>query len=325
MSEQCSQKEDTMTNPTESLYVVLGAGGSAGNAIVHALVAGHGVRAVSRGGTATVPDGVEQLAADVTSPEGLAAALQGAAVVYMAAQPSYHRWAEEFPSMLAGVIDGVAAEGAKLIMVDNLYMYGEGETTMTEGSPERGGTKKGDVRVEMSQMLREAHQTGRARVVIGRASDYFGPGAGNSAITALAVEPAAAGKTIRWLGRLDRRHSAAYLPDIARAYVTLGEESKAEGETWILPHGPAPTGAEFLAAVNAVLAAPVKTGSVGKAVLRVAAPFHKISKESLEIAYQWTDDFVADDAKFQRVFGPFHVTPLAEAVKTTMEWYMQQR
>jgi nucleoside-diphosphate-sugar epimerase len=224
--------------------------------------------------------------------------------------------------MLGGVIDAVSAQGAKLVMVDNLYMYGPGQTAMNEDAPERGGSKKGRLRVELAQMLRDAHDAGRVRVAIGRASDYFGPAADNSGITALAVEPGAKGKAIRWMGRLDRHHSAAYLPDIARAYVMLGEESKADGETWILPHGPAPTGAEFLAAVNAALAEPVKTGVVSTTMLRLAAPFHKISRESLEIAYQWTDDFIADDAKFQRIFGPFEVTPLADAVKTTMEWYL---
>ena len=159
--------------------------------------------------------------------------------------------------MLETVIGAVAAAAAKLVMVDNLYMYGPGQTLLTEKADEVGGTKKGDVRAEMARMLREAHDSGRLRVTIGRASDYFGPDADNSGITALAIAPGAAGKSIRWMGRLDRRHSVAYLPDIAHAFAILGEESKADGETWILPHRSAPTGAEFLAVVNAALPQPV--------------------------------------------------------------------
>lgn len=223
--------------------------------------------------------------------------------------------------MLATVIDAVAAVDAKLVMVDNLYMYAPGTTTISEESPESGGTRKGDVRAALAHMLRKAHAAGRVRVTTGRASDYYGPAADNSGITALAIGPAAAGKTIRWLGRLDRRHSVAYLPDIGRAYVTLGDESKADGETWILPHGPAPTGAEFLTAVNAAVPTPRRTGVVSTAMLRLVAPFHRISRESLELGYQWTEDFVADDAKFQRVFGPFETTPLNEAVRSSVEWY----
>jgi nucleoside-diphosphate-sugar epimerase len=311
-------EEKTMSD----LRVVLGGGGGAGRAIVHSLSdTGHRVRAVTRGGDARVPAGVERLAADITTGEGAAAAVAGAEVVYMAAQPPYHRWPREFPAMLGTVLDAVAGVGAKLVMVDNLYMYGPGPTTLREELPERGGTRKGDVRASMAATLRRAHAAGRVRVTIGRASDYFGPAADNSGVTALAIAPAAAGKTIRWMGRLDRRHSVAYLPDVARAYVVLGDESKADGETWILPHGPAPTGAEFLATVNSVLAHTAKTGVVSRAMLRIVSPFHRVSRESLEVGYQWTEDFVADDAKFQRVFGPFAVTPLEEAVATSIDWY----
>jgi nucleoside-diphosphate-sugar epimerase len=310
---------------TTNLHVVLGASGGAGSAITHALVdRGHEVRAVNRGGNARVPAGARRLAADITTTDGAAAAVAGAAVVYMAAQPAYHRWAEEFPSMVEMVLEATAKAGAKFVMVDNLYMYGPGETTMAEDSVERGGSKKGDVRVRLAGMVRSAHDAGHVRVAIGRASDYFGPAADNSGITALAIAPAAAGKTIRWMGRLDRRHSAAYLPDIGRAFALLGEESKADGETWILPHGPAPTGHEFLAAVNAALPSQVKTGTVSRGMLRLAAPFHKISRESLETLYQWTEDFVADDAKFQRVFGPFETTPLDQAVAETVRWYLER-
>lgn len=308
-----------------NLHVVLGGTGGAGNAIVRALAASdHQVRAVSRRGTSPVLDGVGRLAADITNPQGAAAAVAGASVVYMAAQPPYHRWPQEFPAMLATVLDATATEGAKLVMVDNLYMYGPSATTVSEDLPEPGGTRKGKVRAAMAATLRRAHDIGRVRVAIGRASDYFGPAADNSGITALAIAPAAAGKSIRWMGRLDRRHSVAYLPDIARAFVALGDESKADGETWILPHAPAPTGAEFLATANAVLAAPVRTGVVTRNMLRLVAPFHRISRESLEIAYQWTEDFVADDSKFQRVFGPFEVTPLEDAVGHSLEWYRGQ-
>jgi nucleoside-diphosphate-sugar epimerase len=304
------------------LHVVLGASGGAGNAIARALhEAGIPTRAVNRSGSADLPDGIELVAADITDPAGAARAVAGAAVVYMAAQPPYHRWPEEFPAMLATVIDAVVAVEAKLVMVDNLYGYGPGVGTISEATPERATDSKGTVRRAMTRTLLDAHQSGRLRVAIGRASDYFGPRADNSGITALAIEPVAAGKTIRWTGSLEAPHSAAYLPDIARAYVTLGSDERADGRIWILPHAPAVTGAEFLGLVNAALPQPLKTGIISKTMLRLAAPFHRISKETLGILYQWTESFVVDDAEFQDTFGPFAATPLDAAVADTVAWY----
>ena len=185
-----------MTN-NSNVHVVLGSTGGAGNAISRALHdADLRVRAVNRSGKADLPTGIELLAADITTTAGITAALDGAAVVYMAAQPQYHRWAEEFPAMLQNVIDGTAAAGAKLVMVDNLYGYGPGAGIMTEDTPEQATDKKGAVRREMTESLLAAHRSGKLRVAIGRASDYFGSRADNSGITALAIEPTAAGKTI---------------------------------------------------------------------------------------------------------------------------------
>ncbi len=311
---------------TEQHHVVLGASGGAGAAIVRALAdRGHIVRAVSRSADAPVPDGVERVSADITDPASAAMAVAGADVVYMAAQPTYFRWSEEFPPMLATVINAVVTADTRLVMVDNLYMYAPSTQPLTEESPTESNTKKGRVRIRLETMLHEAETDKGLKVAIGRASDYFGPGPNMSTITALAIEPGIKGKPIKWMGKLDKRHSVAYLPDIARAYTILGESDDADGGTWILPHGPAPTGAEFLEAVDRALPTPAKTGTISPMMLRIAAPFHKISRESLEMLYQWTDDFVVDDTKFRSVFGSFETTPLDEAVIATVSAYENRR
>lgn len=205
------------------LHVVLGAGGGAGNAIAIALnEAGMAVRGVNRRGDAPLPAEVERMAADITTAAGAGAAVSGASVVYMAAQPAYHRWSQEFPAMLESVIDACGREGTRLVMVDNLYTYGPGAGPMGEDTPERATDKKGVVRRRMTEMLRAADGAGRVPVAIGRASDYFGPRADNSGITAIAIAKAAAGKKPSWMLELDVPHSVAFLPDVAMAFVSLG-------------------------------------------------------------------------------------------------------
>lgn len=220
--------------------------------------------------------------------------------------------------MLDRVVDATAAVGAKLVMVDNLYAYGPGDSPMSEATPQRATDAKGRVRAAMADRLLQAHRDGKLRVAIGRASDYFGPRAENSTVTALAIDPVAKGGALRWTGVLDAPHAVAYLPDIARAYVRLGTDPRADGRVWILPHAPAPTGREFLELVNAALPEPRKTAALTTTMLRLAAPFHRISREILSISYQWTAPFTVDDSAFRETFGPFDVTPLDEAVRATV-------
>lgn len=305
----------------DNLHVVLGASGGAGRAIAAELTGrGERVRAVNRTGSVRI-DGAEARAADVETADGARRAVEGAAVVYMAAQPPYHQWPQRFPGMLSRVIDATAREGAKLVMVDNLYCHGPGAGVLTEQTPERATDHKGRTRREMTGMLAEAHRSGRVRVATGRLSDYFGPRGDNSSVTALAIEPAAAGKTLRWFGSLDVPHSVAYLPDVARALALLGTSERADGRIWILPHAPAVTGRQFHEMVNRALPAPSKSAVLSTAMLRLAAPFHRISRESLPISYQWTAPFVVDDGAFRREFGQFEVTPLERAVADTVAWY----
>jgi hypothetical protein len=74
-----------------------------------------------------VPEGVEQVAADVATPDGARLACAGAAVVYHCAQPPYTKWVELFPPLTRAVLDGTADAGAKLVFADNLYVYGPPE------------------------------------------------------------------------------------------------------------------------------------------------------------------------------------------------------
>jgi nucleoside-diphosphate-sugar epimerase len=311
--------------PSSELHVVLGASGGAGNAIVRALHdSGIPVRAVNRSGRADVPEGVELASADISAPSDLHRVLDGADVVYMAAQPAYHRWSHEFPTMLQRVIDASASAHTKLVMVDNLYAYGPCDGPMSEATPQQATDTKGVLRARMADELLAAHHDGRLRVAIGRASDYFGPRTGSSTISALAFDPLPEHKSLRWIGSLDVPHAAAYLPDIARAYVILGTSDAADGRVWILPHAPAVTGRKFLKMINHTQPERLRIGAVSKTMLRIAAPVHRESRELLPIAYQWTRPYEVDDSAFQETFGPFSVTPLQEAIAATVAWYEQR-
>jgi nucleoside-diphosphate-sugar epimerase len=306
----------------ESLHVVLGAAGGTGSAVVRELATrGRNVRAVTRSGAADVPEGVEQMAADVGTIDGARRACEGAGVAYHCAQPDYTKWAQLLPPMTNAILDGAAAAGAKLVFADNLYAYGPADGPMIEQTPELATGPKGRTRMEMADAVLRAHAEGKVRSTIGRSSDYYGPRGTASTLGANIMKPAVRGKRARWLGSLDQPHTCNYLEDMARALVTLAERDEADGRIWHLPAAEPLTGRQFLTLVFEAAGHRPKIGVVSRPMIKLAGLFSPILRELNETLYQFEQPFISDASKFQRVFGPFQPTPHAEAVQRTVEWF----
>jgi nucleoside-diphosphate-sugar epimerase len=306
----------------EGLHVVMGASGGIGGALVGELARrGRRVRAVNRRGDAPGPSGVERLAADVATPEGAKAAAAGAAVVYHCAQPPYTDWPAAFPPLTEAIAEGAAAAGAKLVLADNLYAYGPHDGPLTEDLPAAATGPKGRVRAEMADRLLASHREGRLRVAIGRASNYYGPGGRNSVTGDRLFKAAVAGRTVRWVGRLDQPHTLSYLGDVAAGLATLGEQDRADGQVWHLPASDPLTGRGFLELVVAASGGRSRIATSSAAMVRVAGVFVPFIREVGEVLYEFQAPYVVDWSKFQRAFGPVSPTPHAEAVARTVDWF----
>jgi nucleoside-diphosphate-sugar epimerase len=311
------------------LHVVLGASGGLGRSLVETLVSqGRRVRAVSRK-LPSKPEAVdssnlvEYVAADITEPIDVRRACHEASVVYHAAQPPYSQWPELFPAMTEKVIDGAASAHAKLVMVDNLYMYGPTAGPLNERTPRTATGRKGMARAAMEKQLLAAHIGGKVRVSIGRLSDYYGPHGENSALSALVLGPASKGKAMRWMGSANVPRTLHYLSDAARGFVTLADHSEADGKVWHLPSAPPITGVAFMQLINQALPNPVKTKTLGLTAMKIGGIFSKDAKESIEMMHQWTDPFVVDSSAFTNAFGAFTPIPHAAAVAATIHWMAQ--
>ena len=299
------------------LQVVLGASGGAGSAVVREMAErGHPVRAVSRSGHGVPLPGVSYLRADATSPSGLRDVCQGASAVYHCVNVPYMMWTTHLLPIADAIIEATASAGAKLVVMDNLYMYGPVDKPMTEETPRTAAGKKGRLRAALEQRLLEAHRTGKVRVAIGRASDFLGPRA-NSAPMFLVVEPARAGRTASWVGTLDAPHTLSYLPDVAWGLATLGEHEEALGEVWHLPAAPPLTGRQFIAMVFQELGRPARMRVIRRPMMVVASLFSPTIREALEVFYQFDRPFVMDAGKFARRFGS-RVTSHQDAVRATI-------
>jgi nucleoside-diphosphate-sugar epimerase len=306
----------------DELHVVFGAtGGIGGTLVAELLHRGKSVRAVSRRGEA--PERAEGVAADAADPGEAAAAARGAGLVYHCVSPPYTQWPELLPPISRSILGAAESSGAKLVFADNLYAYGPVDGPLREDLPAAAGGPKGRTRVAVAAELLHAHEEGRARVVIGRASDYYGPGGVTSTAGETVFGRVVAGKRPQWTGRLDVPHTLHYLPDIARGLVTLAERPEADGEVWHLSAAAPLTAQQFFDLVFEAAGRPIpaKAQIAGPALLAVAGVFSPMLRELRETAYQFRRPFVIDSSKFEAAFGRPETTPHREAVGRTVEWF----
>jgi nucleoside-diphosphate-sugar epimerase len=302
-------------------HVILGTG-PIGMAVMDALRArGARIRMVNHSGRADVPAGVEVVGGDLSAPETARAACAGGSAVYVCLNPPYHLWPELWPPLLASVIEGAAAAGAKLVMADNLYMYGPtGGQPMTEDTPLRPAGEKGRTRVLMSDMLLDAHAGGRVRATIGRASDYFGPRGLGSWMGDRVFYPALNNKPAQTMGDPDAPHTYTYLPDIASGLVMLAERPEADGEVWHLPAAETLTTREFIERIYDETGGEPRISVLSKTMLSVVGLFNPMVRELRETHYQFAEPFILDDGKFKAAFGDLS-TPLSQAIPATVDWF----
>ena len=303
---------------TEELHVIFGTG-PLGKWTARELVRlGRRVRMVNRSGQADrLPDGVEIVAGDAYDLASNIAVTQGATSVYQCAQPHYYEWVAKFPSLQQAILDAAAANGAKLVVGDNLYMYGHFSGSLREDAAVAPNTRKGAVRAEMARAVLDAHAAGRLRAAIGRASDFFGPD--DRALTAYAILPAVQGKPVNLLGRTDRLHTYTYVADFGRLLATLGTRDEALGQVWFTPSNPALTQAGFVGLIEAELGHPVKRMFAGAAMMRLLGLFNRDMAETAEMMFLWNDAYIVDTTKAEKAFG-LQATPLKDAFHETLAW-----
>jgi len=305
------------------LHVVIGSG-PVGRATAEALAArGKRVRLLSRSGRMDEPPaGAELVSVDVLDAAALDAALRGAAAVYQCAQPEYSRWVEEFPALQRAVLGAAARSGARLVLADNLYPYGDRDgKPMSEDSPYTATDAKGKVRAAMSEEAFAAHRAGRLRVSAARASDFFGPWAWEqSHLGARSLGPLSRGKAASMLGALDLPHTFTYVRDFGAALAELGLSDKGDGKTWFVPSDrPRQTQREAMAEGARALGLPLRVSALGRPMMTILSLFVPVLREILPLLYQFEKPYIMESGAFERTFG-LKATPFDRAMAETVAW-----
>lgn len=329
MNEQTNELEGKKS-PNQELHVILGVSGNSGKFVAEELQRlGYRVRGISRSGKG--PSSIETFKADALNREQLTQAVKGATTIYHCLGLPYTQWFEKHPIIMRNLIQAASANGphTKIVFAENLYAFGKKGAElgpMNEKTPELATDRKGILRKELVHMLLEAQAKGLIKVVIGRASDYFGPNASNSVFNRFVIPSVIKSQPSKMFADLATKHSWIYLPDFARSLVVLGTHEEANGKMWILPHSEIMTIKQFVEGFydEAGISLPVKVTSRPMLLLRIIGLFNKNVNEYSKMNYQREADWVVDDSLFRNTFVDWKSTDFHNACIETLAYYKKK-
>ncbi len=301
------------------LTVVLGFG-AVGRATAHALLAdGHSVTVAQRSRPAELPQQAAFRACDLLDAQAVLRAVDGADQVVLAAGFPYDArvWRTAWPTAMTNVVEACARSGARLVFVDDLYMLGPQREPQREDMPLTTRGAKPAIRSEVTRIWQAAATAGRVRVAALRAPDFYGPGVTISHLGASGFGALARGKAALLLAPPDTPHDFAYVPDVARAVVTLLDApDDAYGQVWNMPCASTRTPREILRLGAEALGVPLRLRVVPLKLLPLLGLLSRFMREVADVSFTWDRPYRVDARKFTSRFWS-DVTPFEVGAPAT--------
>ncbi len=299
--------------------LILGARGRFGRAATTAFLdAGWRVRVFVRPGRS---DGISPQATvvegDGFSIRDVSEAARGVDVIVNALNPPYHTWATDLPRITECVIAAAKSSGATVCLPGNVYNYGEDmPAVLTENTRHAPTTRKGRLRENMEK----AYADSGVRTIVLRAGDFIErEKTGNWFDSQIAANVGKGKGKVMYPGPLDRVHSWAYLPDLARAMEGLASRrDHFDGFSSFGFAGYSLTGRELVDAMEQVLGHRLRVGGMPWPLVRLAGLVMPTIREVVEMRYLWDVPHAIDGAKLAAALPDFRPTPLRDALSDAL-------
>lgn len=297
--------------------IVIGATGGTGAVIVTELVK-RGVPTIAFGRS---HQKLEELASGLGNPahlsfaignafrsDDIAAAAKDADVLFHCANVSYNEMASKLVSLGESVMEAADRLSLKVVVIDGIYPYGRRQMDrVTEEHPKQPHTKKGKVRLTFEQMI-FSNRWKKARPMIVRLPDYYGPTANQASYLGGTLEAIAAGKMAFFIGNMKTPREYVYLPDAAIMIVELAGRDQAYGQNWNIPGSDIISGHEIVRIAQQASGTNKPVVALGKVGLSLLGLFVPVMKEVVEMLYLTEEPLRLSGEKYRRHIGAIPAT-----------------
>ena len=303
------------------MQTILGANGVIGRELsLHLPQYSNRIRQVSRS-PKPVNATDDLFSADLLDPKATADAVAGSEITYLVAGLKYdHKvWQEQWPRVMRNAIDACKRHGSALIFFDNVYAYGRVNGVMTEATPYNPSSRKGEVRARIATTFMDDVTRGELRGAIVRAADFYGPDAALSVTHATVTERLKKGKTPQWIGNPKAVHTFTYTRDAGRTLALVGNTPAALGQVWHALTSKEPiTGEQYVRIACELAHRPFGLQAAPRWLLRMMGIFVPVVRESIEMLYQFENDYRFDSSKADQAFG-LTATTYREGLAATLQ------
>jgi nucleoside-diphosphate-sugar epimerase len=256
---------------------------------------------------------IEKWAADVFDANATLRAVEGCDLVYDCVglpgdQMHLH------PVTARNIADAVRQTKARCIQVSSYWAYyPQVRAELDENHPRVSGPPWARYRREAEDILREAG------AAILHLPDFYGPHVHVSTLQN-ALNEAASGKTVNWLGNADVQREFIFVPDAMRIATAIGAHARAFGGHWCLP-GAGPLSGRVVADIaGRHLGRLIKLRSAGVTMLRLVSVFNKDLRGFLQVVPNYMKPVRYDAHKLQGLLGPLKMTSYETGIGETLAW-----
>lgn len=248
-------------------------------------------------------------------------AMKGVDAVYYCVNVPYPQWEERAIKLFYTCMSSAIKHKVKLIFPGNVYVYGHAKyNPVNEKHPHAAHTKKGQIRMEMEEMMAIAKKDQGLDYTIVRMPDFYGPYVINTFSEKL-YQQALKGKSLQWVGNLDAQIELIFIEDGGAAMVMAALNSNSHGEVFNIPGVSATTARQYLSEIVKQAGTRSKISTLNSnLIFELVGLFLPIIRELKEMLYLKREKLILDGTKFKNSIGPLPTTEYITGIKKTLDW-----